>query len=125
MARKTSELKKRCWLAKQRLKMGYWEAMRSSAPDEERAAEYAPQRNRYAAQQSLVGESVSPRDELLYKKVCEILGSSEVTVNPIGQLIERDVYDELDGAARQRYILELSQKFRELQERYYKEKTGA
>ena len=28
MARNTGELKKRCWLAKQRLKMGYWESLK-------------------------------------------------------------------------------------------------
>ena len=44
-------------------------------------------------------------------------------MNPIGQLVDRTVFDKLDEANRQRYILELSAKFRELRERYYKEKT--
>ncbi len=123
MERKASELKKRCWLAKQRLKMGYWESVKND-PDVKRTAEYVPQIRRVYDEEIAV-TSTSPRDERLYKKVCDILDSSEITVNPIGQLIERDVYEGLDGAARQRYILELSQKFRELKERYYREKTGA
>ena len=35
------------------------------------------------------------------------------------------VYQKLDSSGKQRYILELSNKFRELKERYYREKTGS
>lgn len=129
MTRKAGELKKRCWLAKQRLKMGYWDSATKSITDDR--SEHVSKSMRIVAEDAkyIRGESdtavSSPRDERMYKIVCEILDSNEVTLNPIGRLIERDVYDELDGAARQRYILELSEKFRELKERYYKEKTGA
>lgn len=127
MTRKASELKKRCWLAKQRLKMGYWNSVKSESSDDGTAA--VERRNADAARQIRGAEatqkSVSPRDERLYGIVCEMLDSNEVTINPIGRLIERDVYEGLDPSSRQRYILELSEKFRELRERYYREKTGA
>lgn len=125
MTRKTGELKKRCWLAKQRLKMGYFDSIKRGQDEDSEpssvtaVAEYAA-RTRHAE----VAAS-STADEKMYRKVCDILDSNEVALNPIGQLIERDVYDGLDANGKQRYVLELSEKFRELQERYYREKTGS
>ncbi|MDE6200975.1 MAG: hypothetical protein K2M47_03750 [Clostridiales bacterium] len=127
MTRKTGELKKRCWLAKQRLKMGYFDSLRhEKQQDEEQTgtapiAEYSMRVNRLAE----VAASTTAAEEKMYRKVCDILDSSEIALNPIGQLIERDVYDGLDATGKQRYVLELSEKFRELQERYYRERTGS
>lgn len=121
--KQTGELKKRCQLAKQRLKMGYWEGR---ARTESAAAEPAATRDRVRAARDII--QVTKPDaslERMYKKVCEILDGDEITINPIGQLIESEVYDELDAAGKQRYILELSNKFGELKERYYRERTGA
>lgn len=127
MARKAGELKKRCWLAKQRLKMGYWDSLKkvgneTEEPGERIAAQYASARL-YGGIAEIA--AVSATDEKMYRKVCEILDSNEVAMNPIGQLIERDVYDSLDPSGKQRYVLELSEKFRQLKERYYREKTGS
>lgn len=130
MARRSGELKKRCWLAKQRLKMGYWESLRRDAERSENndtnithsiAVEYARRLNREA---EIAAGRTTQTDERMYRKVCDMLDSSEVTLNPIGQLIEREVYDNLDPAGKQRYVLELSDKFRQLKERYYRERTG-
>lgn len=122
MTRKTGELKRRCWLAKQRLKMGYFDARRDMVQTEtptEPIAAYS-MRTRYGE-----AATTSAADEKMYRRVCDILDSNEITLNPIGQLIERDVYDGLDATGKQRYILELSEKFREMQERYYRERTGS
>lgn len=128
MTRKTGELKRRCWLAKQRLKMGYWESIKSGeqAAQSNTAATAATVNNAVRAGRNAEISTVatSGADEKMYKKVCEILSGDEVTLNPIGQLIERNVYDNLDSAGRQRYIFELSEKFRQLQERYYRERTA-
>lgn len=132
MARKSGELKKRCWLAKQRLKMGYWESLKREKQEvtengnisgQALAEQYARVKLRRDVDIAVGAPAVS--DEKMYRKVCDILDSNEVTLNPIGQLIDREVYDGLDAAAKQRYILELSDKFRELKERYYRERTGA
>ena len=130
MTRKTGELKKRCWLAKQRLKMGYWDSLRhekqqdDASPNTKAAGEYSVRFSRSAiAEVDASGTSVA--EEKMYRKVCDILDSSEVALNPIGQLIERDIYDGLDSDGKQRYVLELSEKFRELQARYYRERTGS
>ncbi|MDE7463539.1 MAG: hypothetical protein K2M48_00790 [Clostridiales bacterium] len=113
----TGELKKRAWLAKQRLKMGYWESVKTDAD------EVGEQSHAHALLMQDGG--ISAPDEKLYRKVCAILDRDELTINPIGQLIDGEVYAELDPAAKQRYVLELSDKFRELKERYYRERTGA
>ena len=60
----------------------------------------------------------------MYLKVCRILDSEVVTTNPIGQLIDESEYESLDEGGKQRYILRLSEKFRELKDRYYKERIG-
>ena len=128
MTRKTGELKKRCWLAKQRLKMGYFDSLKRDNGQEDNQvgsmpiADYSMRVGRLA---EVAASSSSVADEKMYRKVCDILDSSEITLNPIGQLIERDVYDGLDANGKQRYVLELSEKFRELQERYYRERTGS
>ncbi|MCM1367300.1 MAG: hypothetical protein NC184_00605 [Roseburia sp.] len=132
MAQKSSELKKRCQLAKQRLKMGYWESVKLEREQNDRdtaadgrlsANAYIHARLRREAELA-TGES-AVADEKMYKKVCAILDSDEVAMNPIGQLIDVEVYSALDAAGKQRYVLELSNKFRELKERYYRERTGA
>ncbi len=121
MARKQSgELKKRAQIAKQRLKMGYWETLRQEI--DERMDDAATAK---AFVQRVDTVTVSAPDEKMYKKVCAILDRDETTLNPIGQLIDNDVYSTLDPASTQRYILELSNKFRELKERYYRERTGS
>ena len=122
----SGELKKRAWLAKQRLKMGYWESVKR----DECASEIDGGRQTVADGKIRImhdisaSSRVSARDEKMYQKVCEILDRDEATINPIGQLIDDELYNSLDPAARGRYILELSNKFRELKDRYYRERTG-
>ncbi len=118
MAHKQSgELKKRAQLAKQRLKMGYFESAHGET-------EFHDDTNvGYTASYAHFADTTTNRDEKMYKKVCAMLDRDEATLNPIGQLIESDVYSALDAAAKQRYILELSNKFRELKERYYRERA--
>lgn len=115
--KETGELKKRAWLAKQRLKMGYWQSVgNEDAP--------APAIARRDARYDKLASATQARDDKMYRRVCDILDSDEVTSNPIGQLIDGEVYSKLDPTGKQRYILELSNKFRELQERYYRERAS-
>ena len=116
MAHKCSgELKKRAQLAKQRLKMGYFEAAH--------ADDFGKTDVSYIASYARFTDNATSRDEKMYKQVCAMLDRDEATINPIGQLIDNDVYSTLDASAKQRYILELSNKFRELKDRYYRERA--
>ncbi len=128
-----SELKKRALLAKQRLKMGYWQRL---CEEKQKALESMSDNGNVRAVCELTQEKVrrdehkalcaekADEEELFYRKVCSILETDENTLNPIGQLIDKGEFDRLDENNRQRYILRLSQKFREMRERYYRERTG-
>ena len=129
-----SELKKRAMLAKQRLKMGYWQAMteeRSRALDELGTSPLSVQLIK-DLQQAKVQRDVTralnagqaEKEEQFYCRVCDILERDENVTNPIGQLMDREEYERLDEANKQRYILELSKKFREMRERFYRERMG-
>ncbi|MCL2062235.1 MAG: hypothetical protein FWH03_06405 [Firmicutes bacterium] len=131
---KLSELKKRALLAKQRMRMGYWQAMseeKTKKLDElgvnSRSVQLVKdmQLAKFERDGNLALGSVSAvRDEALYQKVCSILDEDELVSNPIGRLMEREVFESLDEGNRQKYILDLSKKFCALKERYYKERVG-
>lgn len=128
------ELKKRALLAKQRLKLGYWEQLQKEREQLlQTAGETDSVRQRVSELQraklsrdmnSVVNVDAAGRDEQMYKRVCEILDSDEDVMKPIGRLMDKSHYEELDDGGRQRYILELSKKFIELKERYYQERLG-
>ena len=132
MKKEMSEIKRRALLAKQRLKMGFWQRMqdeqsrmadatKNSALIE--SARSARLREFEMDSRRALGDDFAERDERLYGKVRDMLDKDEDVTDPIGRLVDRDVFDKLDADNRQRYILELSAKFRELKERYYKEKS--
>jgi len=127
-----SELKKRALLAKQRMKMGYWqeltrqrEAMLNKAGNNSTNLQTIKEVQRAEIIRDanvIINNPIINRDECLYNKVKEILDEDEFVSNPIGRLVEKERMMEMDDAARQKYILDLSQKYRELKERYYKER---
>ena len=132
MKKEISEIKRRALLAKQRLKMGYWQQMqeerermcRETADISKLEMANAFRKEEFERSNNVaLGDDFAEKEEKLYVKVREILDRDENVINPIGQLMDRAVYDKLDEANKQRYILELSAKFRQLRDRYYKEKT--
>lgn len=134
MKKEYSELKKRAMLAKQRLRMGYWDQLRAerdrvlqevgeSEETKFKISEY--QRAKLKRDTDLIiNQPQAETDEVLYEKVCRILDADEDTMNPIGQLVDQEEYRRLDEGGRQRYILELSKKYRELKDRYYEERLS-
>lgn len=132
--REYGELKKRAMLAKQRLRMGYWQQLKeerervlSKMGDSEankRLVSEAQRARLIRDTASIINRAQAGEDEKLYERVCRILDEDEDVINPIGRLIEHDEYDSLDDGGRQRYILELSKKYRELKERYYAERLS-
>ena len=64
------------------------------------------------------------KEEKMYEKVCKILDTDSDTLSPIGQLIDKELYSKMDECGRQKYILELAGKFRELSRRYYLERAA-
>lgn len=123
-----SELKKRALLAKQRLKMGYWQRLERERREMEESSSMG-ERNITELQRAKIrrdamfatDEQRFRQEERLYEKVCKILDEDSDTLSPIGQLIDKEKYQKLDECGKQKYILELSKKFRELSRRYYLE----
>lgn len=126
-----SELKKRALLAKQRLKMGYWQRLERERREMEESSSMG-ERNITELQRAKIrrdamfatDEQRFRQEERLYEKVCKILDEDSDTLSPIGQLIDKEKYQKLDDCGKQKYILELSKKFRELSRRYYLEHVG-
>ncbi len=127
-----SGIKKCAALARQRMKMGYWDKivkereeflLREGDTPENRLKISRIQKSRFARENS---ENASVTDvnekERKYLLVCNMLDADEDTSNPIGQLIDYDKYNALDERSKQRYILELVHEYDELKERYYQER---
>lgn len=134
MAKKEiSELKRRAMLAKQRMKMGYWEKMQQEKERmintkggtyEAQKLASDMQREKYMRDVSVTVNSSEVKEEELYKKVKDILDSEEFIINPIARLMDKSKYDCLIGEEKQLYVLELSKKFVELKERYNRERIS-
>ncbi|HHW89493.1 MAG TPA: hypothetical protein GX745_01135 [Clostridiales bacterium] len=125
------ELRKLAAGAKARLKSGYWTAVkqerelaRQKALEEGKPSQLIDEfyKNKHTREIKATINSVNNSDEILYKKVCEILDKNEDIINPVKSLIDQEKYEKMDFVSRQRYLLMLMSKYSELKERYYKEK---
>lgn len=63
------------------------------------------------------------QDQVLYKKICKMLEEDKLIINPIQELIDKKYYETLSVEGKQRYIFDLSDKYKEMKERYYKERS--
>ena len=57
----------------------------------------------------------------LYEKVCKLMEKEEVVINPIKELVDYKYYNTLTIEAKQKYIFDLSEKYKSMKERYEKE----
>lgn len=65
--------------------------------------------------------SYDEQDQILYKKICRMMEEDRVIINPINELIDKKYYNTLSLEAKQKYIFDLSDKYKEMKERYQKE----
>ncbi len=61
------------------------------------------------------------KEQELYEKVCRLLDSNEIIINPIKELVDYKLYNTLSLDARQKYIFELSEKYKLMKVRYERE----
>jgi len=61
------------------------------------------------------------QDQQLYSKICKMMEEDRVVINPIKELIDKKYYSTLSLEAKQRYIFDLSDKYKEMKDRYIKE----
>ena len=60
-------------------------------------------------------------EQELYLKVCKLLSKEEIVVNPIRELVDYKYYNTLSLESKQKYIFDLSEKYKLMKERYEKE----
>lgn len=113
-------------LAKRRMASGYWDKIRQERADYiKNSNEDADKINRIYSKRLMrefYGFSADSDDELYYK-VCNILDKDSCVTNPITQLIDHNEYDKLDFSSQQAYLIKLADKYKELRERYDREKV--
>lgn len=63
----------------------------------------------------------SVHEQELYDRVCKLLDREEVVINPIKELVDYKYYNTLSIEAKQKYIFDLSEKYKSMKLRYEKE----
>ena len=113
--------------AKHRMKTGYWSDFDKELNEKIDCAE-AGGGNPSKVAEYYINKTIREvngkkyEDELFYEKVCNLLDTFGEVSDAIGRLVDHDVYDGLDYAQKQRYMLELSNRYLLALERYRKEK---
>jgi len=62
-------------------------------------------------------------DERFYKKVCKILSENRDIQNPLGKLIDHNVYNSLTETSKEKYFFDLIDKYAECKARFEKENS--
>ncbi len=113
--------------AKKRLKNGYWQRYSDEVNQKIKEAEkdgVAPSKilEYYARRAEREIHSYDEETEKFYLKVKNILDDVGEVSDIIGRLTDKKYYETLTYEQKQRYILELSEKYRVAKNRYYEEK---
>lgn len=65
--------------------------------------------------------SYTKLDQELYGRVCKMLASDEIIINPIKELVDLKYYNTLSIEGKQKYIFDLSEKYKQMKTRYERE----
>jgi hypothetical protein len=114
--------------AKKRLKSGFWESRQSEIEEckikavsgavaVSKVVEYYAEKNRRQTN----GDGRD--DEEFYQKVKAILDTEGETPGVIGKLTDKEYFQSLPYEKRQRYLMELSERYLKCLDRYNKEKA--
>lgn len=114
--------------AKMRLKHGFWQNYHKNLEDEiEKAKQVGVAESKvidfYETKVKENIKTTAKSEEMFYKKVKKLLDEEGEVSNALGYLTEKEVYDELSYEEKQRYSLELSERYLKAVERYKKEKS--
>lgn len=105
--------------AKERLKKNnYALSQPIKAPSAKTFSDYV--KSRHKDVKNVPVKTIKREEDEMYLRVCNLIKSGQ-TQNPILSLIDKDFFETLDSEAKQFYISNLTQKFKFLVKRYYKE----
>jgi len=126
-----SDLKTYAKEARKRLKNGFWETTNAERKmviqnalengQDVKVVEEMCRRKIENKIKSIQNTNKNNYEEELYKKVCQIMESDTMLMNPLSKLIDHQVYDDLDEQSKQSYILKLSEQYVEMKKRYKSE----
>ena len=113
--------------AKKRLKSGFWEEHKDKIVQikDKARSEGVETSNIITYYQTRVIHNVKAKDddsELFYTKVKAILDSVGEVSDIIGRLIDQEIYISLPYESKQKYVMELSDRYRVALNRYKKDK---
>ena len=128
MEEKGKTIKQYCKDAMKRLKSGFWENYYASLDEKLKIAEQngvstTKVKDYYVERVVNTITKSKNENEVFYLKVKSMLDSEGEVANAIGRLTDHKVYDSLSYEEKQRYTLELSEKYVKAVERYNKEKS--
>ena len=123
-----NEFRKEAKEARKRLRQGFWddiiverknviENAMKKGQDVKSIKDYYKKKIENKIKETYKTNSLTEED-LMYKKVCSIMESQEVLLNPLSKLIDHNVYDKLSENAKQVYILKLSEQYVQMKQRY-------
>ena len=112
--------------AKKRLKSSFWQDYKSkvkveSSKAEEEGGNKSKVVEYYQSKAAVTIRGVNSEDEKFYQDVKSILIKYGDVSDALGRLTDKDKFNSLSYDAKQRYMLELSEKYRKAKERFYKE----
>lgn len=112
--------------AKKRMKSSFWQDYKTKVEtDIEKANENEQLKSKvveyYQSKVAVTIKGVKTEDEEFYNKVKELLSTFGDVSDALGRLTDKEYFATLSYESRQRYLLELSSKYRKAKERYYKE----
>ncbi|MBE5734316.1 MAG: hypothetical protein E7347_04630 [Clostridiales bacterium] len=124
----TKSLKQYCREAKKRLKQGFWQNYSQNLDKELAKAESlgvstSKVKEYYTCKITENIKNSKDEFEEFYKKVKTLLDAEGEVSNAIGRLTDKEHFDSLPYDERQRYTLNLSEKYLRAVERYKKEKA--
>ena len=112
--------------AKKRLKSNFWQDFKSKVSVEsERAEEIGTTKSKvveyYQSKVAVSIRGVKTEDEEFYQRVKSLIDEYGDVCDALGRLTDKEKFNSLSYEGKQRYMLELSERYRKAKERYYSE----
>ena len=128
MKEELKSLKQYCKEAKKRLKQGFWKNYQENLDKELVRAEMngistSKVKEYYSIKISEDIKNTKDEFEKFYVKVKRMLDDEGEVSNAIGRITDKEYFDTLSYDEKQRYTLNLSEKYIQAVERYRKEKS--